>query len=54
VPAGNVLYAGVAPGFAGLYQINLLLPENTPANPTVRVGVGATLSALNQMIYVTP
>jgi uncharacterized protein (TIGR03437 family) len=54
VPVGNVLYAGIAPGFAGLYQINLLLPEDTPANPTVRVGIGTVLSAVNQMIYVTP
>lgn len=54
VPVGNLLYAGIAPGFAGLYQINLLLPEDTPANPTVRVGIGTVLSAVNQMIYVTP
>jgi uncharacterized protein (TIGR03437 family) len=28
VPAGNILYAGVAPGFVGLYQINLRLPDD--------------------------
>ncbi|MDZ7637872.1 MAG: hypothetical protein U5J83_06420 [Bryobacterales bacterium] len=54
VPAGHVLYAGVAPGFAGLYQINLLLPEDTPANPVIRVGYGNTLSPLNHTIYVAP
>jgi uncharacterized protein (TIGR03437 family) len=54
VPVGSVLYAGIAPGFAGLYQINLLLPDDTPANPTIRVGIGSALSAVNQMIYVTP
>jgi len=25
------LYAGVSPGFAGLYQVNIILPENLPA-----------------------
>jgi len=25
-----VQYAGVAPTFAGLYQINIQIPENTP------------------------
>ncbi len=31
LPAENVLYAGVTPGSPGLYQLNLLLPANTPA-----------------------
>ena len=54
LPAANILYAGVAPGFAGLYQINLLLPESTPSNPTIRVGSTGAMSAVNQKIYVTP
>ncbi len=29
--AADVLYAGAAPGFAGLYQLNLRIPENAPA-----------------------
>jgi uncharacterized protein (TIGR03437 family) len=28
--AGDVLYAGVAPGYAGLYQINIRIPTTTP------------------------
>ncbi|MBV8846930.1 MAG: hypothetical protein JO307_29325 [Bryobacterales bacterium] len=30
LPDSNVLYAGVTPGSPGLYQLNILLPDNTP------------------------
>jgi uncharacterized protein (TIGR03437 family) len=43
-PAANVLYAGLAPGFAGLYQINLRLPENIPSNPEIRISIGPQIS----------
>ena len=39
-----VLYAGVTPGFPGLYQINFTLPANVDANPEIRVQVGARVS----------
>jgi uncharacterized protein (TIGR03437 family) len=32
-----IQYAGVAPGFAGLYQINLALPASTGQNPEIRL-----------------
>lgn len=54
IPAGHILYAGVAPGFAGLYQINVLLPEDTPPNPSIRVGYPNALSPVNQTIPVAP
>jgi len=44
VPAGAILYAGVAPGFAGLYQINLMLPASTPANPEIRLSLDGQIS----------
>jgi uncharacterized protein (TIGR03437 family) len=44
VPTQNILYAGLAPGYAGLYQINLRLPDLLPADPEIRVGFGAQIS----------
>lgn len=44
IDTSNVLYVGVAPGFAGLYQINLRLPDNIGRNPELRIGFGSTLS----------
>jgi uncharacterized protein (TIGR03437 family) len=38
IPPEDLLYAGIAPGFAGLYQINLRLPRTLPRNPQIRIG----------------
>jgi len=35
-----IQYAGDAPGFAGLFQINLRLPADCPPNPEIRIGFG--------------
>ena len=44
LPAVNVYYAGIAPGFSGLYQINLLLPALLPSNPEIQVVMGPQMS----------
>lgn len=44
VPSDRVLYAGAAPGFAGLYQINLLLPEKLADDPEIRIALGGQVS----------
>lgn len=40
----RILYAGVAPGFAGLYQVNVRLPDSLPPNPELRLAIGSTMS----------
>ncbi|MCC7236603.1 MAG: hypothetical protein IT163_14920 [Bryobacterales bacterium] len=40
----EVLYAGVTPGFGGLYQVNLRLPERTGPNPEILLLCGDTAS----------
>jgi uncharacterized protein (TIGR03437 family) len=39
-----IKYAGLTPGCAGLYQINLLLPLNTVNDPTIQVSLGGQSS----------
>jgi uncharacterized protein (TIGR03437 family) len=40
----RMLYAGVAPGFAGLYQINIKLPDDIGDNPEIRLTASGVLS----------
>ena len=42
--ASRVFYAGVTPGYAGLYQVNLQLPGDCPPDPEIRVGFDGNLS----------
>ena len=38
VPAAQILYAGISPPYAGLFQINLLIPDDAPQDPEIRCG----------------
>jgi uncharacterized protein (TIGR03437 family) len=44
VPAENILYAGITPGFSGLYQVNLRLPDQIGATPELRIALGDQMS----------
>lgn len=44
LPAQSILYAGVTPGFAGLYQINLRLPDIIESPLEVQLRAGSELS----------
>jgi uncharacterized protein (TIGR03437 family) len=50
----NILYAGLAPGFPGLYQINLKLPDNAPRNPEIRIGFNDILSPTDVRLPLQP
>jgi uncharacterized protein (TIGR03437 family) len=43
-PSSSIYYAGLAPGYAGLYQINLMLPDVLPPDPSIRMVMGAQTS----------
>jgi uncharacterized protein (TIGR03437 family) len=45
-----VQYAGVTPGFAGLFQINLQLPGDAPSNPEIRIGYGDQMSPAGRFL----
>ncbi len=39
IDPASILYAGLTPGSAGLYQINLVLPDNPGTDPEIRVAI---------------
>jgi uncharacterized protein (TIGR03437 family) len=54
VPSSAIEYAGVAPGFAGLYQINLALPKSTKANPEIQLRLDGATSIPKVYLPVNP
>jgi uncharacterized protein (TIGR03437 family) len=44
VDSSAIEYAGIAPGNAGLYQINVTLPMSTGANPQIQLVMGSAVS----------
>jgi uncharacterized protein (TIGR03437 family) len=49
-----ILYAGLAPGFAGLYQINLRLPDAVGGNPQIQIGLADAISPGGLKLPVKP
>jgi uncharacterized protein (TIGR03437 family) len=43
-PSSSVFYAGLTPGYAGLYQINLKLPDVLSPDPAIRIVIGSQSS----------
>jgi uncharacterized protein (TIGR03437 family) len=54
VDAHLVAYAGVAPGFAGLYQLNLWLPQDAPPDPEIQLELGEAVSSRGIFLPVAP
>ena len=51
LPPQSILYAGVTPGFAGLYQVNVRLPQDMTANPQIQVAIGNQISPAAVQLY---
>ncbi len=45
LPVQSILYVGVTPGFAGLYQLNLRVPTPLGSNPRIEIGLSGVWSA---------
>ncbi len=52
--SGRVFYAGVTPGFAGLYQVNVTLPEDLVENPEVVLAIGDAVTSRGIRLAVRP
>lgn len=50
----SIGYAGVSPGFGGLYQINLKLPDTVGNNPEIRVSIADQSSPAGVEIPIIP
>jgi uncharacterized protein (TIGR03437 family) len=47
-----LLYVGVVPTFAGLFQINLQVPTNAPANPQIQIGYAGIFSPAGRILPI--
>lgn len=52
VDHNRIAYAGVTPGYAGLFQINLILPPDVTDTPEVRIATGDATSPSQRYLAV--
>lgn len=52
VPKNLIEYVGLTPGFAGLYQINVRMPQDVPPDPEIRVGTAGRLSPAGRFLHL--
>jgi uncharacterized protein (TIGR03437 family) len=50
-PSSSIYYAGLTPGYAGLYQINLMLPDVLPPDPSIQMVMGTQASPGAILLY---
>jgi uncharacterized protein (TIGR03437 family) len=50
LPRSSVQYVGLTPGFAGLYQVNLKIPDILDPNPEIRIGFDGQMSPSNVLL----
>ncbi|PWU01276.1 MAG: hypothetical protein C5B51_23125 [Terriglobia bacterium] len=50
----RIWYAGLSPGMAGVYQINVQVPDNLDANPEIRVSMAGQSSAAGIKLRTQP
>jgi uncharacterized protein (TIGR03437 family) len=52
LPSALIQYAGATPGCVGLYQLNIQLPQDVPADPAIQVSMGTQSSSGSLKIAV--
>jgi uncharacterized protein (TIGR03437 family) len=52
VPVDQILYAGISPPYAGLFQINLRSPDDAPAYPEIRCGFPESMTRPGEVLPV--
>jgi uncharacterized protein (TIGR03437 family) len=52
VPAARILYAGISPPYAGLFQINVRVPEDAPQDPEIRCGFPESMSLPGSILAI--
>jgi uncharacterized protein (TIGR03437 family) len=49
--SSSIYYAGLTPGFAGLYQINLILPDVLAPDPVIQIVIGPQSSPSSIQLF---